>query len=98
MIEWKTCPRCHTPCVLRPVSSIFDPKGEKYGLMFCCATCTYFDCNRFYERKDFDYLDTTTTNCTEKDIMNNNRCVITRTQHTKKNPMHTFFGGSPDEP
>lgn len=54
MIQWKTCPRCIKPCVLRPVGSLYDQDGTKYGFYFACPVCSYYSLDVFVSKAEVE--------------------------------------------
>jgi len=63
--EWKDCPRCGIPCVLRPLSVIKDQDGKRFGFRFCCPECSYYNPDvfvSFTELQDYQRQQTTTNN------------------------------------
>ena len=45
----KKCPRCNSVLGLRPVASLFDPTGEKYGAYLACKNCGWYSVDKFYD-------------------------------------------------
>ena len=43
------CPHCKAVLVLRPVSSMIDKTGEKYGAYLACKKCGWHDWNYFVD-------------------------------------------------
>ena len=43
------CHRCDTPCQLQPISSQFDTEGEKYGALWHCPDCGWYDIDKIID-------------------------------------------------
>jgi len=37
----KTCPNCSCELIIAPLSSLFDPSGEKFGGIWQCPRCNF---------------------------------------------------------
>lgn len=51
--EFPYCPNCFIPCNITPIST-FDKDGARYGGIFCCPRCGWFDFDNLIDPKDLE--------------------------------------------
>lgn len=50
-LEFPSCPNCWETCNIYPISS-FDPEGKKFGGIFRCSICGWFDFDNIISPED----------------------------------------------
>lgn len=51
-LEYKECPICEGVLVFRPISTLFDEDGSRFGFRLLCKRCCWYDGDRFYIKED----------------------------------------------
>jgi len=51
-LKYDCCPRCGNKLYFRPIASLFDPDGRRFGFQLFCKECTWFDWDRFYSYRE----------------------------------------------